>query len=330
MEAAISAETAGAKAFALGRALRDGLPVLPGFVVPVSCAQNALAAGRAELERFGSGGARLATSQANLDPALSSEIAARARALGPSLVVRSSSPLEGSGRWSGAFASYVGVAPAHLDVAVRGVWASIFSRNVLERCGAEGVQPGSIGIAVLIQPAVAFEAGGIARREHSGRLRIEAVRGAPSEIVSGWAAGVELLVDDGRIQARERHDFPTEMVLEIAALTRAVGTSYRHDLIEWGWSPQTGLILLQTQRDRETMYASRTAVRDAAHAPDGSVRCSAEPLVGGVGAGRGLFLRMPQGEVRVADRPVLVVPRPLAAFAPLMWNVAGLVSLSGG
>ena len=405
-----------------------------------------------------------------LDDALAAELQMRAPSLGTSLVVRSSSPLEGEGVWAGAFTSYVGIAPEQIGVAVRGCWASAYSRDVLERCENEGVDPQSLRLAVLIQPAIEFETGGTARVQHDDTVHVTATRGSPAALMTGWVAGEEIVVEpNSTIPAGGSRVLGGEGLVAVGALARRVRDLLGDDLIEWGSAPDFGVLLLQAKRaaSRSTEEARSEATRhgsgiaamrlarlvrrfpgwlgeevvlpwaillsedavpdaDALHVAPALAReearslarelCAsawkldadrafaiamhaieavrtgtaspellqqieagvqvdpaiasrtvallrtaesdatqnaapprdrwepflfatleaygesraASPVVGGIGAGRARFSDVPLPAPRERDRKVLIVPRPLPAFAPLLWNAAGLVSIAGG
>ncbi len=186
-EAALDPARVGAKAAWLGRARRAGLPVLPGLVVDSAASLEHMSLGAKMLADRGSGGARLAMTAA--PPPLADELVARAGRLGAVLVARSSTRLEASGEWSGAFTSYLEVSPAELPRAVTGCWASAFSVAALERQSATGVAPGSVAMAVLVQPAIEPEAGGTARFETDGTMVVTGVKGSPAPLLQGWASG---------------------------------------------------------------------------------------------------------------------------------------------
>lgn len=188
----------GAKASWLARGLRAGLPVLPGAVVPAALSRPAMRRGLEVMEARGSGGARLAISQEPLDADLADAVVAASRTLGETLVVRSSSLLEGGGEWSGAFTSYLDLSPDETPVGVRGCWASAFTVNTLERYEASGVEPGSAPMAVLIQPALTPEFGGVARLI-DGEVSVIGVVGSPVPLVQGWDPGVHAQVSESGV-----------------------------------------------------------------------------------------------------------------------------------
>lgn len=413
-----------------------------------------------------------------LDAALALELSAKAASLANALVVRSSSELEAAGRWAGAFTSYVGIACDQMEIAVRGCWASAFSRDVLERCENEGIDPRSVRLAVLVQPAIEFEAGGAARVARDGAVHVTATRGSPAQLMTGWVAGEEIVVDPrGSVPESGSRVVGAEGLVAVADLARNVHKLLDDDLIEWGWTPQLGALLLQSKRtgeievraqesappiapaSRESAGAvaairvarlvrrfpgwlaeeailpwaillhdelssddvaaarsSATEARDALRelgrhlaakawdAPetqafriglqaleavrtgkgdekildrirhgvrldsrlvtralalfaaaersdDGTKiapardrwepfvfstvqrygeRRPASGVVQGIGAGRAHYVDAPSEAPPARDRKVLIVPQPLASFAPLLWNAAGLVTIAGG
>lgn len=186
-EAALDPARVGAKAAWLGRARRAGLPVLPGLVVDAAASLEHMSLGAERLADRGSGGARLAMTAAPLP--FADELVSRAEHLGEVLVARSSTSLEASGEWSGAFTSYIDVAPAEVPRAVTGCWASAFSVAALERQSAAGIDAGSVAMAVLVQPAIEPQAGGTAHLEADGLVAVTGVKGSPAPLLQGWVRG---------------------------------------------------------------------------------------------------------------------------------------------
>lgn len=183
----------GAKALALARARRRGLPALPGIVVPAS-------AGRALVEQAlaaSGGGSPHAATLAVMDAAVHLDwtaVVEAARRLGDRLVVRSSSPVEGDPSWSGAFSSFLEVAPDEVPTAVAGCWASACNPTVLDLCDRMGRTPEEVSPAVLVQPMVAPDAGGTATVERGAGRRAPAVEiagvpGSPAPLLAGWVSG---------------------------------------------------------------------------------------------------------------------------------------------
>ncbi len=168
---------AGAKAAALARGIRAGLPVLPGFVLAPAAALELARSGAAnQIVRA----ARDAWTDLTRDGSRS-------------VVVRSSSTAE-----DGVDSSMAGRFTSVLDV--RGWDAFIDAVREVVRSGDEGrTGNSSAAMAVLVQPFLAPEAGGVmfgadpvtGRRD---RFVIAAVTGGPHQLVSGDVDGVTLTV----------------------------------------------------------------------------------------------------------------------------------------
>lgn len=223
----------GHKAARLARAAAIGMPVLPGWVLPLEEAARAGAVAR----RGASPEADvLAISALRLDEGLEWELEAVAGALGGSLVVRSSSALDGDPRWSGAFASYLAVRSDELPAAVRGCWASAFARDPRARGDLLALRVENPRIAVLIQPWLAFDGGGVARLQPGGRVRISATRGAPAELVGGRVDGCVASLDPlGTIDGdHDLADLGGGVARAVASVVRYVNAATGDDAIEWG------------------------------------------------------------------------------------------------
>jgi len=185
-EGALDVRRVGAKAAALAHARRLGIPVLPGFVVESSASLHHMQLGARALESRGSGGARLAVAAEPVPDA--ARIEAAGAGLGDKLVARSSTTLESGGRWAGAFTSYLDLKPEQLPKAVAGCWAAAFSVDALGLQEAAGVVPGSIPMAVLVQPFLMPEVGGVAEISPDGVV-VAAVAGPPTPLLQGWVRG---------------------------------------------------------------------------------------------------------------------------------------------
>ena len=177
----------GSKAASLAAARAAGAPVLGGFVVDAHASRGHLNLGANALVSRGSGGARLVVSGEPLH--FAAALVERGEDLDGAVVARSSTLLEASGEWSGAFTSYVDLSPGHLPKAVVGCWASAFSIAALERQRAAGVTPGSWPMAVLIQPSLNPEMGGWAELSTDGAVTVHGVEGSPAALLQGWATG---------------------------------------------------------------------------------------------------------------------------------------------
>jgi pyruvate,water dikinase len=149
--------------------------------------------------------------------ALRDEIKARASNLGETLVARSSTTLEASGEWSGAFTSYLDLTVDDLPRGVVGCWASAFSVATLERLERAGIEPGTFAMSVLVQPALHPLAGGIARVETDGTITVIGVKGSPAPLLQGLVTGHEARWSD-RWDGEELME-----IVGVAALTSIVG-----------------------------------------------------------------------------------------------------------
>ncbi len=188
-ERALDLRRAGAKAAGLAAARRAGIATLAGIVLGVEHSLPVLAAAERTATERGDAAARLEVMAAPLAPAVvSALVEAAATGFGERLVVRSSSPLEQDPHWSGAFSSYLDVGLEDLATAVRGCWASLFSRDARERLEHLGRRPGSVGMAVLIQPFVVPAPGGVADADSAG-ARITVADGDLAGMLQGWGRG---------------------------------------------------------------------------------------------------------------------------------------------
>ena len=229
----------GWKAALLAIAAAEGLPVLPGMVLPADVSASAIAAGADAHARRGRAQAYLAAS--SVDVAFT-ELDALA-SIGERLVVRSSTSLDLDGRWSGTFASYLDVGPGDLASAVRGCWSSVFTRDALERCEATEIDPASLRIGVLVQPWLPFQFGGTAHVDRErDEVRVTVARGGAHGVVSGGAASTVVLGADGHVDGE---------VDSLPAVAAAAATLARDSLkvtgvaaIEWGATGER-VVLLQ-------------------------------------------------------------------------------------
>ena len=239
----------GDKAARLARARASGFPVLPGFVVPTAASREALAAAAGNPYE-----ARLAVM--DWDTAALAPVAAAARALAAPVVVRSSSPVEGSGRWAGAFASYVGVESDDVLTAVRGVWASAITSSAPDAAEPGGIVP---EMAVLVQPEVRPQYSGAARADPDGAVAVTAVRGAPAALMTGWSRGVSSRVTpDGRVDGdRAFAEVGPEVLNAVARMVRALQAATGDSVVEW--AAVDGAVVLLQCRGEDRPPAPATA-----------------------------------------------------------------------
>lgn len=252
--AARDARCVGAKAAGLAVASAAGLPVLPGVVIPVAESGEVVRTAAAALGNGGSESrARLAAMKVQPDPQLVAELRDRLVDLPAPLIVRSSSPLEADGTWSGAFSSFQGIGVDDLAAAVRGCWGSAFSVGVLGRAQATGTRPEQLGLAVLVQQELQPDVGGTARLKADGSVLITSTRGSLLPLMEGHVEGsVSRVAPDGAVVTAD--DLEPALAQEVAALVRRVNRVLDHHLIEWA-AVDRQVHLLQSIRSEEVPRA---------------------------------------------------------------------------
>lgn len=232
---ALDPERVGAKASRLAAARRAGLNVLDGVVIETAHSRPFLSAAADVVRDKGPAAGRLAMMDIELAPELLDSV--RDALDCERFVVRSSSPLEGGGEWSGAFASYVDVDPGSLETAVRGCWASMLGRDALERFERVGGDPAATGMAVLIQPFITPSPGGVAEADDGGVRITVADDGELAGLLQGWAGGSRAeLPRTGAASgpAVGRHGAP--LLEQVGDLARACRERIGDDHLEWAFS----------------------------------------------------------------------------------------------
>ncbi len=146
----------------------------------------------------GSGGARMAVTGEPVT--FAAALISAGTELGPSLVARSSTSLEASGEWAGAFTSYLNLSPTHLPKAVTGCWAAAFSVAALQRQQAASIQPGSFPMPVLVQSALRPKSGGVAELDSNGTVVVHGVEGSPAPLLQGWVGSHRAHLSGGERQ----------------------------------------------------------------------------------------------------------------------------------
>jgi phosphoenolpyruvate synthase/pyruvate phosphate dikinase len=303
----------GAKAARLARAAGAGLPVLPGWAVPVAEGGPALGAGMAAVRQGRPAAARRAVLGHRLDDALAAELRAAVARLGGRVIVRSSSPLESDPRWSGAFSSVAEVGSGDVVQAVRSCWASAFAVDPLGRLEACGLPPEALELGVLIQPEIRPVAGGVARvtpvaNAAGADVTVGGVRGHPGALLSGWAEGASAcvrlpaaatapaalavpaaLAAAGPVPGLPGEDglaglIGPEMVAAVAALAGHAWLLLGDDVIEWAASDGE-IWLLQSRRSDAS--AGRAGTEQVGAEQAGAEQVGAEQAgAGRAGAGR--------------------------------------------
>ena len=248
--AACDVAAAGAKGAGLALAKAAGLPVPDGFVVSPAASAPALELAESRMEDRGSGGARMAIIGCDLGRELLDALAEEARGLPEPLIVRSSSVLEGSGEWSGAFTSVPEVRRDEVGKAARSVWASCYSLEVLERYEEAGVEPADAPMGLVVQPEITPDFGGAALTFADGSVRIDAVKGSPRDLMAGWSSGSRAEVSGGEVSGRDAVEMMGAGALRsVADLALDARRELGCNLIEWVVLDGEPL-LLQVQRSR--------------------------------------------------------------------------------
>lgn len=284
----------GAKAARLAAALRAGLPVLPGWVVPVSEGRPAAQAGADAVAAAGMPAGRRAVLGRPLDPGLVAELEAAVQQLGGRVIIRSSSPLEGDARWAGAFSSVAEVGPEDVAVAVRSCSAAAFAVDPLERLAASGLPPAALELGLVIQPELRPDAGGVARvtggvGSDPREVSVEGVAGHPGALLSGWAEGVSaqvrlrapaldqaapgrVAVSDGGLTAVVGRD----VVVAVASLAARAWRELGDNMIEWA-AADGAVWLLQSLRSAPAHEAPAGTPQPAVQASAAVQRSAAVP-----------------------------------------------------
>lgn len=231
----------GAKAAWLAMGRRAGLPVLPGFVLEADDSRHHMAIGERTLCTYGSGAARLAIIK---EPAPSArDLVAAGSALGSRLVARSSTCLEGSSEWSGAFTSYQDLTPDELPRSIVGCWASAFSVAALERQRAASIKPGDVAMAVLVQPALDPVAGGTAELV-GGSVVVHGVKGSPAPLLQGWIVGDTARWDGGWVGDGLIELLGFKALEKIRSVLQAAHRSIGANRCEWAWDGEMWILQL--------------------------------------------------------------------------------------
>lgn len=236
--AALDPGVAGAKASSLARALRAGLPVLPGRVATTAAFAPAV------------GGENVLPIDAELRAAWSAMSGAGQRPV----VVRSSSTVE-----DGSTSSMAGVFTSVLDVRDwpafrRAVDAVLESATVVARPGGPGYDGGRAAMAVLIQPQLAPTVGGVmfgvdpvsGRRDH---LVVSASTAGPAAVVSGAVDGTRYVLSGRRIvEGPSDGPLTVDELHQLAALARRAERVFGGPQdVEWAFGADGRLWLLQSR-----------------------------------------------------------------------------------
>ena len=209
--AALGRRRVGGKALGLARLADRGLPVPPGFVIPVEefrafLKSAGLWRSARELARtpdpVRARALRGALLAAALPPVLAGALRHAAGSLGSLLVVRSSAIEEDAGEasWAGVFHTELGVAPGDaLERAVLTCWASAFEERALAY-GRRGRTP---GMALVVQRLVPARTAGVVFSVNAltgswRQMTVEAVWGLGEGLVGGHLVPDHILVQRPR------------------------------------------------------------------------------------------------------------------------------------
>lgn len=184
--ACLDARRFGGKAAGLARLTAEGMPVAHGFAVDAGAHRAVRAAGDRP-------------AWAPVPAAVADEIRAAYRRLGPAgdvpVAVRSSATAEDSARasFAGGFDTVVGVRGADevLD-AVRRCWAGASGERAVEYARANGIDPDTVSMGVVVQRMVRADAAGV-------MFTISPVTGDRSRIVVEASWGLGLAVVGGEV-----------------------------------------------------------------------------------------------------------------------------------
>jgi phosphoenolpyruvate synthase/pyruvate phosphate dikinase len=251
----------------------------------------------------------------SIGSALSAELQQAVGDLGEPVIVRSSSPLEGDARWAGAFSSVTGVGRQDVATAVRSCWASAFAVDPLRRLEECGLPLEALGLAVLVQPEIVPEAGGVARAEN-GSVTVEGVRGHPGPLLSGWAEGARDRGLAGLIGA--------EIVAEAAALADRVHAELGDDVIEWAACDGQVWLLQSLRSTPENRGAAQ-----AMPVPADGLRVEGRPAAPGTAAGPLVACWPHETGAKDCRGAIVLVDRPVPALAPLLFGARGVIARAG-
>ena len=311
---------AGGKAVGLGGLIQAGLPVPPGFVLTTAAYSHFV-----DANNFAAGIQELATLPPDAEPQAYEEASERITALfrtgtmpadiaaelgaayghlgsgETAVAVRSSATAEDL-----ASASFAGQQETSLNVrgmvelasAVTDCWASLWTARAMSYRAREGVQPGQVRLAVVIQQMVEAEAAGVmfTANPANGRtdqIVISAAWGLGESVVSGIVTTDDVVVDAG-----------TGSVVSRRTADKDVMTVYA----EKG----TGEQPVAAARRREPVLDDRAAAELAGHGKRAAGHFGSPQDIEWARAGGKFYI--------LQSRPITALPEP-AADTPETWPV---------
>jgi hypothetical protein len=221
-------------------------------------------------------------------------------------------------------------------------------------------------MAVLVQPALSPEAGGVARVDDHGTVVVTGVKGPPAPLLQGWSAGHEARrIGKGWAGDTLVELVGVEVLDELAEALQRAQTELGPNNCEWALDGRVWILQLGRAEDtrRDVIEASpveprlvRSARMIARH--EGEVQATTsqdpgrrlgvgrgEPFVASVvlgngvrhqgipsspGIGAGILIRRSDSNPGpIQPRRVLAAGQPVPNLAPLLWDAAGLVTETG-
>ncbi|MBD1591642.1 phosphoenolpyruvate synthase [Arthrobacter sp. S1_S22] len=309
----------GGKAVGLGGLIRAGLPVPPGFVLTTAAyshfvEDNNLAAGiqklaalppEAEPQAYADASLRISYlfTTGTMPAGIAAELGAAYGRLGSGtpVAVRSSATAEdlASASFAGQQETFLNVrGMVELSTAVIDCWTSLWTARAMSYRAREGVDPGQVRLAVVIQQMVEAEAAGVMFTANPANGRrdqtvISAAWGLGESVVSGTVTTDDVVVDAG-----------TGSVLSRRTADKDVMTVYAEN----GTREQP----VAAARRREPVLDDREAAELAGHGRRAAAHFGAPQDIEWARAGGKFFI--------LQSRPITALPEP-TADTPEAWPV---------
>ncbi|MBD1538296.1 phosphoenolpyruvate synthase [Arthrobacter sp. S13_S34] len=310
---------AGGKAVGLGGLVRAGLPVPPGFVLTTAAyshfvEENNLAAGiqdlaalppHAEPQAYAEASRRISDlfNAGTMPAGIAAELGAAYGRLGSGtpVAVRSSATAEdlASASFAGQQETFLNVrGMVELSTAVIDCWASLWTARAMSYRAREGVDPGQVRLAVVIQQMVEAEAAGVMFTANPANGRrdqtvISAAWGLGEAVVGGAVTTDDVVVDAG-----------TGSVVSRRTASKDVMTVYAGN----GTREQP----VAADRRREPVLDDREAAELAGHGQRAAGHFGAPQDIEWARAGGRFFI--------LQSRPITALPEP-TADTPEAWPV---------
>ena len=166
----------------------------------------------------------------------------------------------------------------------------------------------ALELAVLVQPEIVPEAGGVARVV-GDEVIVEGVLGHPGALLSGWA---------------EPEPLDAGVVAEVGALADRVHAELGDDVIEWA-ACEGKVWLLQSLRSAP----EDCGPAEAMPVPTGGLRVAGRPAAPGIGAGPLVACWPHLTTAKECRGAIVVVDRPVPGLAPLLFGARGVITRAG-